>query len=195
MKNTHKKKIFYFFVILMVTAYFFADQEVLAADGSGNWRPTYDLVMRGLNFAILAFLIVKFARTPFAKFLNGQKEKVKRQIRQVEENKAAATQKIQETIKSVDKSDGALGKLKQRIVAQGKRKKDQIITEARLESRLILEEAKRRVDNRIRQAKNNLRTELVDTAINSAIEKLPHEITAEDDQKLIQTYLSSISSK
>ena len=195
MKNAHKKHIFYCYVILMVMAYFFAGQDVLAADGSSNWRHTYDLVMMGLNFAILAFLIVKFARIPFAKFLNGQKEKIERQIRQVEEEKAAATQKIQETIKSVDQSDGALEKLKERIVAQGKRKKDQIITEAQLESRLILEEAKRRVGNRIRQAKNKLKTELVDTAINSAIEKLPHEITEEDDQKIIQTYLRNIPSK
>ena len=195
MKNIHKKNIFYFFVILMVMAYFFAGQDVLAADGSSNWRHTYDLVMMCLNFTILTFLIVKFTRTPVAKFLNGQKEKIERRIRQVEEEKAAATQKIQETIKSVDKSDGALEKLKERIVAQGKQKKDQIITEAQLESRLILEEAKRRVDYRIRQAKNKLRTELVDMAINSAIEKLPHEITAEDDQKIIQTYLSSILSK
>jgi len=193
-KNTHKKPSC-FFVILMVMAYFFAGRDVLAADDNGNWRHTYDLVMMCLNFAILAFLIVKFTRTPFAKFLNGEKEKVQRQIRQVEEEKATATQKVQETIKSVDQRDDALEKLKQRILAQGKRKKDQIITEAQLESRLILGEAKRRVDNRIREAKNELRAELVDTAINSAIQKLPHEITAEDDQKLIQTYLGSFSSK
>ena len=35
-----------------------AGGEVLAADG--NWRPVYDLVMRWVNFLILAFLLFKF---------------------------------------------------------------------------------------------------------------------------------------
>ena len=81
------------------------------------------------------------------------------------------------------------------MLPREKRKKNQIIEEAQIESRLIMEEAKRRIDNRIIQAKNILKAELVDTAINSAIKKLPNEITAEDDQKLIQTFLNGIASK
>ena len=96
----------------------------MAAEGKGDWRHTYDLVMRFLNFAILAVLIVKFTRTPIAKFLSGQKEKIEKQIRQIDEEKEAVTQKIQETIKSVDKSDATLEQLKERIVTQGKKKKE-----------------------------------------------------------------------
>jgi len=76
-----------------------------------------------------------------------------------------------------------------------KLERDQIIADAQLESRLILEDSQLRIDNWIMQAKNKLRIELVESAINSAIEKLPHEITEEDNQKIIQTYLNGIASK
>ena len=43
--------------------------EALAADNSGNWRPVFDLVMRWLNFGIIVFIIIKYARTPVKDFL------------------------------------------------------------------------------------------------------------------------------
>ena len=59
----------------------------------------------------------------------------------------------------------------------------------------MLEEAKLRVDYRIQQAKKMLKAELVDAAIDLAIEKLPKVITEEDNQKLIQQYIASAVSK
>ena len=43
--------------------------DAQAADGTGDWRPVFDLVMRWVNFLILAFLLIKFSRVPIKNFL------------------------------------------------------------------------------------------------------------------------------
>ena len=178
---------------LMTITFLFWGHDALADDSSGNWRYTYDRVMICLNFTILAFLFIKFAKKPILNILQGQKEKIERQIKQIEDEKLIATDKVQENLRILDQNDAFLQQLKERIISQGKRKKNRIINDAKLESRLILEEAKLRIKHQIELAKEMLKSELVDRAVDMAFEKLPKVITDEDDQKVIQAYLDSIS--
>ena len=194
MRHTDLKKALYFFAAITSLHFLLGTFDVIAAEGSG-WRHTYDRSMLVFNFALLSFLSFKFLRKPFVNFLRGEKEKIERRVKQVEEKMALAHKKIQETNKIVDESDAGFEALKQRIVTQGKKRKDEIIQEAQLESRLILEDAKMRIENQIFKAKSMIKAELVDTAVDLAMKKLPQEITAEDDQKIFQDYLTNISSR
>ena len=58
--------------------------EVQAADSSGDWRPMFDLVMRWVNFLILAFLLIKFSRAPIKKFLADKKQTIADEIGNLE---------------------------------------------------------------------------------------------------------------
>ena len=58
-----------------------------AAEGSSNWRPIYDLIMRWINFGIIVFVVYKYARKPFMNFLRGRKEKVAEEIEALETRK------------------------------------------------------------------------------------------------------------
>jgi len=190
----HLKQLLCFFAILAALQFFCGAADVMASEGAG-WRHTYDRVLLVFNFALLAFLILKFLRKPLVNFLQAEKKSVEVQIRQVEKEMELAQKKLQENNKIADESDAALEKLKQRILDQGKRRKEEIIQDARHESRLILEEAKTRIEGRIFDAKNMIKAELVDTVVELALKKLPKEITAEDDQKIIEDYLTHISAK
>ena len=74
----------------------------LAADQNGGWRPTYDLVMRWLNFVILALVLIKFARRPLADFLTGKKEEIARDIQRMEEEKEQAALKVADINKKLE---------------------------------------------------------------------------------------------
>ena len=169
--------------------------EVQAADSSGDWRPLFDLVMRWVNFLILAFLLIKFSRAPIKKFLADKKQTIADEIGNLEAEKDKILRQIEESKKQLKHSKERLSQLKKRIVAQGEKNKQKMIAEAELESKMMLKSAKEKMDHRIVEARHVLKTELIDSAMARAIEMLPGKITEEDNRKFIDVFVSSASSK
>ena len=74
----------FFEVMGWVLMILFGAHEVLAADKANNWRLKYNLILMWVNFGILAFIIVKFARTPLKEFIFGQRKNLIRELEQKE---------------------------------------------------------------------------------------------------------------
>ena len=169
--------------------------EASAADNSGNWRPVFDLVMRWLNFGIIVFIIIKYARTPVKDFLLSRREEVAREIEIVELKKKEAEEKIQAANKLLNESEIRFAKIKERIIQDGEKNKQKIIEDAQQESKILLETTKKRLENQIVNAKLAFQSELVDMAVSIAAERLPNEITTEDNQKFTSQFITSASAK
>ena len=168
--------------------------DALAADSGGDWRPTYDLVMRWVNFVILAAIIVKFGRRPLMDFLTGRKEEVAYELRRLEEEKEALLEKVGEMRRQIEDSESRYEQIKKRIVAQGNNRKQAIIDEAQRESRILMETAKNHIENRLRTAKRTLRAEIIDLAVDKAMQELPAMVTAEDNRKLVEKLIERAAS-
>jgi F-type H+-transporting ATPase subunit b len=169
--------------------------EVLAADNPGDWRPIFDLVMRWINFLILAFLIIKFSRVPIKKFLAGKKQDIADEIGGLEAEKEEILRQIDESKKQLENSRERLAVLKKRIVTQGEKNRKMIIEAAEQESKILLQSAQQKVNSRIVEARQLLKSELIDSAITLATQLLPEKIREEDNQKFIDAFMSSASSK
>ncbi|MEJ2285198.1 MAG: ATP synthase F0 subunit B [Desulfobacterales bacterium] len=127
--------------------------EVLAAENPGDWRPIFDLVMRWVNFLILAFLLVKFSRAPVKKFFEGRKQDIADEIRVLETEKEKMLGQIEESKQKLENSQKRLSELKKTIIAQGEKIRQKIIEEAELESKMMLMSAKQKMDSRIIEAR------------------------------------------
>ncbi|MDZ7580520.1 MAG: ATP synthase F0 subunit B [Deltaproteobacteria bacterium] len=169
--------------------------EVLAAEGGGGWRPTYDLIMKWVNFGILAFIFFKFARQPLKNFLSDKSNEVSLQIEKLEGEKDRLSQRVREAETELEENVVRLEELKERIVQMGERRKLEIIEAARQESRMLIESAKHRMEGRIISARNALRTEMVDAAAEKALEKLPGLVTADDNQRLLEQFIAQVAAK
>jgi F-type H+-transporting ATPase subunit b len=170
-------------------------QEVLAADSSNQWRPTYDLIMRYLNFGILLFLLIRFGRKPLMNFLRQRKEELQKEINRAEEKRKEAKANVEEVHRQIDESAARLEEIKQKIIKQGEIKKQLIIQNAQQESKILLQEAKRRIDSQILKARKTLQAQMIDEAMEIVFEKLPRQITEEDNQKFLDQYLKRVSSE
>jgi len=180
-------------VALCLSLLFFAT-ETLAADNSGSWRPTYDLIMRWLNFVVLVFLLVKFGKNPLMNMLRQRKEELQKEIQMAEEQRKNAEAKANEVRQQLDESVARLEEIKQRIVKRGESRKKEIIQEAQAESKILLIEAKRRIDTQILSTKKMFQAEMIDEAMKTVFEKLPQHITQADNQKFLDQYLTQVSS-
>lgn len=183
---------FYVMALFVLCCHILATDAV-AGENSDGWRPVYDVVMMWLNFGILAFLLIKFGKAPILNFLKGRRDELSREIGQLEKEKQKVAAKIKETFKVLDDSEAHFADLKKKIAEQGEKKKEAIIEDARQQSQIMLEMAKKKIESHIIQAKNSFKSELIDAAIDLAAERLPGEITDEDNQKLFNTFLATDS--
>ncbi len=163
----------------------------LAGEASSDWRPTYDTIMRWVNFGILFFVIIKFGRKPLLNFLYGQKESIQEELDEVQQEKDEMAAKGLAAAKALEESKERFEQIKARIVGQGQRSKDDLITEAEHQSQLMIESARHKIDYQIHRAKEKMRAELLNMAVDQALTQLPSEITPEDNQRLLNKYLAA----
>ena len=183
------------FIFAVVIGIHLLGSEASAADDSGNWRPVFDLVMRWLNFGIIVFILVKYARTPIRDFLLSRREEVAREIEGIEAQKEEAEKKIQDAVRMLNESEIRFTKIKERIIQEGEKSRQKIIEDAQQESKILLESTKKRLANQLVDAKKTFQSELVDMAISLAMKRLPDEITTEDNQNFTNQFLASASVK
>ena len=162
-----------------------------AAAESGDWRPMYDVVMLWVNFGILVVVLFKLLKRPLRDFFQDKKEEVAAEIQRIEADKDRALQRVEEAQAEMEDSQARLTRVRERIVAEGERMRDQIIEDARDQSRLMITQAKRRIDNQLFTARRQLQSELIDMAIEIALKRLPGEVTEADNQRYIDLYLKT----
>ena len=179
------------FIIAGALCIHFLGGEAFATEPAGNWRSIYDLIMRWINFLILAFVIVKFGKKPLVNFLLIRREETERTIRRTEEKKKKAREQIEEIRKTIDERHIRYEQLKEKMIEQGKKRKKELIEEAQQQSRYMLETAKQKAENQILEARDNLQSELMDTAVALAENKLPAVFTEEDNLKWISRCIES----
>lgn len=165
----------------------------LAAEGSGGWRPTYDLVMRWFNFALLAFVIVKYSREPLKDFLQGRKQAFSIEIKQMEDQHQQAAAQARQVTRQLEESGAQLAEMKERIINLGVGSKERIIEEARQQGRNMLLESQRRVEGQILKARQKFRNELVDAAIDRVLENLPKTISDDDRERMVKNFMVSLA--
>jgi F-type H+-transporting ATPase subunit b len=195
MRRNNQILLFGCYSIVVITVLLLGSTDVLAAETTKNWRSTFDLVMRWLNFVIIAFVLVKFGKKPIKDFFANRSQEIDHQIKKYEQQKEAAEEKIAEAIQMLNNSIARFEKIKKRIVEDGEKKKQQIIEGARQESRILLEGTKQKIGNQIVEARNLIRSELIESAIALAEKRLPEEITAADEQKLLDNFMENAAGK
>jgi F-type H+-transporting ATPase subunit b len=176
-------------VLMLLGVLLLLTTDALAAEGADGWRPLYDIVMRWVNFAILAAIIFKFGRKPLKEFALGKSRQISDELKQLEGQKAALEEKVRQAQQDLDDSSRRLEQIKERIVQEGHKQKAAILDEARVESQLYLESTRRKINNRLLHAHNRLRSEMIDLAFNQALARLPQFVTDADNRELIDAYL------
>jgi F-type H+-transporting ATPase subunit b len=183
------------YLIAVCAVLLLGSTEAIAAEATVDWRPTFDLVMRWVNFVIIVFILVKFGRKPIKNFFANRSKEIDHQIKKYEQQKEAAEEKIEEANKELQNSIARFENVKKRIIEDGEKKKQQIIEDARQESMILLTGTQQRIENQIVEARNLIRSEMVESAIALAEKWLPEEITAADEQKLLYQFMESTTGK
>ena len=157
----------------------------------GIERGTYSLIMRWVNFGILALVIVKYGRKPISNFLKSQGDEVADALQELEDAKRSAEEKISEGESQLKAGQERLAQIKERILADGERRKEELIANAQRDGAILLDSAKLKIEAQMREARQGIRAELIDMASDIASNKLPQLLTPKDQNQLVERWMEA----
>ena len=147
---------------------------------------------RIMNFVVLAAVLFFLLRKPIPRALNDRIRGIEDQLKDLEARRSEAEARLAECTQKLS----ALGKEAERIVAdymrQGQEARARILQEAESASEKIQLQARRNIEHEFEQTKAQLQREIFEKALAKAEELLKQNITAQDQNQLIEEYLQKV---
>jgi F-type H+-transporting ATPase subunit b len=147
---------------------------------------------RIMNFVVLAAVLFFLLRKPIPRALNNRIRGIESQLKDLEAQRSTAEARLAECNQKLS----ALEKEAERIVAdyirQGQEAKARILKEAESAAEKIRLQARRNIEHEFEQTKARLQREIFEKALTKAEELLRQNVTAQDQDKLIEEYLQKV---
>jgi F-type H+-transporting ATPase subunit b len=151
------------------------------------------MIARLVNFAVLAGVLVYFLKSPLAGYLGSRSDAIRSDLVNAGEMKRAAAAQIEE----IDRRMKALPAELEALRAQGAREiaaeEERIRTAAALERDRLLEQARREIEWQVKVAERDLVSHAADLAVGVATERITHNITDDDRQRLVDRYVQQLT--
>lgn len=180
-------------ISLAAMAYlFFYCPDSFAAKELTPGRRIFDNIMLFVNFAILVFLFIKFAKKPLMDFLRGERHKIETGLNEIDDQFKDVKSIMDTESEKLKLINQRIKEIQENAQEMAKREKDKIIEDAKTVAEKMIENAKRYYDYRMAFAKKTLSDEMVDIAISMVEERLSKEISEEDNEKLINKFLTDL---
>ncbi|HRT63153.1 MAG TPA: F0F1 ATP synthase subunit B [Syntrophales bacterium] len=148
-----------------------------------------DFAWRLLNFAVLLFILYKIAWKRLVNFFRNRREDIKASLAEAEERKQEAESRFKEYEVKLAKATEDIEGISEMIKAQGLTEKQKLIADAEKAAEKMKEDAKARMDQELKKAHAQLRTEAVELSIRVAEDILKRNISKEDHEQMVKEYM------
>jgi F-type H+-transporting ATPase subunit b len=179
----------------LLAAVVLAPATVLAAGGGEGGHHslfTVSFLYSVINFVILVGFLIYVLRKPLRSFLSERREGVRRAIDEAKDAKLKAEQTLAEYRNRMVNLEGELNTLRAEIISTGERERDQLLAAAKTQAEKIIADAKLIGDQEVRRAKIELREEMVRLATQLAEKSLLSSVSAQDQQKQLNDFVSKL---
>lgn len=173
---------------------FFFCTDALAAEKISPGRRLWDNIMLWVNFGILVFFFLKYARKPLMDYLRGIQDKTKKEIDTIEKQVKDAELRMKAESAKIDEIEAHIEKIRQSIIEMGQREKEKIIEQAQITAKKMIEDANAYSGYRLAKARKELFDEMVDMAVSMVKERLEKGISEQDNEKLINQFIADLGS-
>lgn len=183
-------------------------------DGTPNWRDSVvdcddgprpattadyyvakDIFFHAFNILVLVGVIVYFVRRPLSDFLAARALKIRTEIRESQEERDQAIQRREEV-------EARLGSLEQEVANiateaedAAKRHQESLLQRAQQEAEHIAQMAERNIRDEVDRAKDNLRKEAIELAVDLAKNTLTESVSSDDQRRLARDILDALEGK
>jgi len=147
---------------------------------------------RVMNFAVLAGVLIFLLKKPVAQALDSRIKGIKTQLDELEARKNDAEKTLAEYNARIAKLSLESDKVIAEYIRQGDEAKARILKEAELSANKLEEQARRNIESEFALAKQRLQEEIFEKAMAKAEEIIKKNITADDQNRLVDEYLDKV---
>lgn len=176
-------------MIVMIASSAIAAESEHAEGSLKSW------IYQIINFAVLVFILVKFLGKPMKNYFAQRKELIEKSISESQQAKELAQKALQEVEEKLKLKDKEVQDILDTAKKIGEQEKAQIIQDSEKLKEKILEQAKTNIEFEVKMAKDALRLEAVELAIQLSEQKLKEKITPEEQEKLLQESIKIIEER
>ncbi len=181
-----------FMVVLMVIL---CVGVAFAAEGHGDeatkWTPKM-IMFRIINTLILFAILAYFLKSPLVNFFSERKEKIRRELEDVKEQRNQAEQKLKEYEEKLAGMEKELEKMKESLRQAAEADSSKVMETAEMMAAKIKETAQLTAEQELRKAKTMLQNEAVEMAIEVAESLITDKITDADRKAIVDDYLGKV---
>ena len=194
MKRLHLKRLHLIATVALVLgvaalAYASGDAGGAEAHHGLNWK---DFLFRVVNFVLVFGVIAKLAGKKMVGFFRGRGEAIENQLADLDSRKADAAKRLGEIEASISDLATEKARIEAEYRRQGEALRDSIVAAAEAKAVQIKEQAATAAAAEARVAMQELRAQLADSVIAAAKASLEKKLTAKDQDKLVDEYLTKV---
>lgn len=165
-----------------------------------NWTDLHDadrppFLAMLVNFAILAGAYYSLGKKPIAEALKNRRAEVAKEIEEAERMKREAEARAEQYQAKLSHLEEELVTARAALVEAGKGEKERIVREAEEKAARLQKETEFLVEQEVRQMQQDLWREAVERATAAAEDLLRKRVTAADQERLAEEYLSEMSKR
>ena len=168
-------------------------QTADAAEPLPPWRKLWDTVMLFVNFGILVFLFIRYARKPLMDYLRGIRERIENELGAVRHRLDQTRSARDEEAAKLETIDEHIREIQENIMEIARREKENIIEQGRQQAEKILKDAENYATYKTLSARKALREQMVDLAITMAEDRLARRMTEDDNRRLVEHFIRDLA--
>lgn len=194
-KKSVRLNLFFIIILIVVILAIFICSDCFAMEGESEGRKLWNNIMMWVNFGILVFLFIKFAKKPLMGFLHGESKKIGKKIEDVESQVKKARNMMEEEAEKLKDIDSQVEDIKNHIIIIGRREKEKIIEKARNTANQMVEDAKKESEYKLELAKKRFSEEMLDMAVSLAVGELRKSVTPDDNERMVEAFTLGLSAE
>ncbi len=196
MKNNNTKALSTILTVLFIALT--VSVALASGDGGGEHAGSkWDgFIYQLANFAILVTILgVAAWKADLKGLIAGRSANIKASIEEARKAREAAETALAEVQAKLDSKDSQIAEMVSVSESGGAKERDRLIAEGERLSKLIVEQARVNIDLELRQAKDELKREAANLALELAEQKISKSLTAEDQAALFEEALKRLEDK
>ena len=182
---------------VVVSVMLFAPALVWAAsegghEGGGLISLDKSLIVQGINFVILLFILQRLLYRPFLAKMAERTQAIQMSLDEAQAARAQATRQQEENEARLRAAHAEAAAIRAQALKEAAEEQRRLVEAARAESQRLVESAKAQMDADVRRAREELRREVADIATAVAEKLVRRSLRDEDHRRIVAEAISKV---
>lgn len=163
-----------------------------SSGGEGSIWDAWLLTWRVINTLVLISVLVYFLKKPLVTFFSERKDQIRKDLAEATEQRDEALRLLAEYKEKIGGMEKELERMRVELRKSAETDSEKVMANAERMSSAIVESAKMTAEQEVRKARETLKNEAVELAVQMAETMIREKISEQDRKRIVEDYLVKV---